>query len=175
MSRIVAGKLRVDKEVVHLAPIVTATVAALAPEAQAKGLELRTAFDVSLGPMLGDSERLQQIALNLIGNAIKFTPPGGLVQVSLGCRASRIVLSVRDTGRGIEPEMIPHIFDRFWQGGGARRQGGLGLELTIVRHLVEAHDGTVRVESPGEGKGAVFTVDLPMAADEGPAAAGRFA
>ena len=175
MSRIVAGKLRVDKEVVHLVPIVTATAAALASEAQAKGIELRTAFEVPLGPVLGDPERLQQIALNLVGNAIKFTPPRGLVQVSLGRRASRIVLTVRDTGRGIAPELIPHIFDRFWQGAGGRRQAGLGLGLAIVQHLVEAHDGTVRVESPGEGGGAVFTVELPMAAHEDPAAAGRFA
>jgi PAS domain S-box-containing protein len=175
MSRIVAGKLRVDKEVVYLVPIVTATAAAFASEAQAKGIELRTAFEVPLGPVLGDPERLQQIALNLVGNAIKFTPPRGLVQVSLGRRASRIVLTVRDTGRGIAPELIPHIFDRFWQGAGGRRQAGLGLGLAIVQHLVEAHDRTVRVESPGEGGGAVFTVELPMAAHEGPAAAGRCA
>jgi PAS domain S-box-containing protein len=174
-SRIVAGKLQVDKTVVHLVPIVTAAAAALAPEAQDKGLELRTALDAPPGPVLGDPERLQQIALNLIANAIKFTPPGGHVQVSLGSRASRIVLTVRDTGRGIEPDLIPHIFDRFWQGAAARRQGGLGLGLAIVRHLVEAHDGTVRVESPGVGGGTVFTVELPMAAHGGTAAAGRVA
>jgi signal transduction histidine kinase len=136
---------------------------------------LRTALDAPPGPVLGDPERLQQIALNLIANAIKFTPPGGHVQVSLGSRASRIVLTVRDTGRGIEPDLIPHIFDRFWQGAAARRQGGLGLGLAIVRHLVEAHDGTVRVESPGVGGGTVFTVELPMAAHGGTAAAGRVA
>jgi PAS domain S-box-containing protein len=165
-SRILAGKLQVDKNVVHLVPIVTAAAAALAAEARGKGVELRTVLDGPPGSVLGDPERLQQIALNLIANAIKFTPPGGHVQVSLGSRAARIVLTVRDTGRGIEPELIPHIFDRFWQGAAGRRQGGLGLGLTIVRHLVEAHDGTVRVESAGVGRGAVFTVELPMAAHE---------
>jgi PAS domain S-box-containing protein len=165
-SRIVAGKLQVDKKAVHLAPIVTAAVAAVAPEAQDKGVELRTALDGLPGPVLGDPERLHQIALNLIANAIKFTPPGGRVHVSLGRRAGRMLLTVRDTGRGIEPELIPHVFDRFWQGP-AGRQGGLGLGLAIVRHLVEAHEGTVHVDSPGAGQGATFTVELPQTADEG--------
>jgi PAS domain S-box-containing protein len=161
-ARIATGKLQVDKQVVHLAPIVAAAAAALAPEAQRHGIELRLALDPPPGPVLGDPERLQQIALNLVANAIKFTPRGGQVHVSVGSRAGRIVLTVRDTGRGIEPALIPRIFDRFWQDSTGRDEGGLGLGLSIVQHLVQAHDGTIRVESLGVGRGTVLTVDLPM-------------
>ncbi len=162
-SRIIAGKLQVDKRAVPLVPIVGAAVGALRPEAADRGVEIRTALDVPFAHVLGDPERLQQIALNLIGNAIKFTPPGGLVEIALGSRAGRVVLTVRDTGRGIAPELLPYIFDRFRQGHAGGRQGGLGLGLAIVRHLVEAHEGTVRAESPGPGGGAVFTVEVPEA------------
>jgi PAS domain S-box-containing protein len=161
-SRITAGKLRVDKQAVHPAAIVASAAAALAPEAQHKGVKLSTALSAPRGHVLGDPERLQQIALNLIANAIKFTPPGGRVDVALGHRGARAVLTVRDTGCGIAAENIPHVFERFWQGAAGRREGGLGLGLAIVRHLVEAHEGTVRVESPGVGRGTVFTVELPL-------------
>jgi PAS domain S-box-containing protein len=170
-SRIVTGKLQVDKKAVHVTPIVRAVAAALAPDAHDRGVELHTTIDAVPGAVLGDPERLQQIALNLIGNAIKFTPAGGRVHVSLGGRGDRIVLTVRDTGRGIEPELLPHVFDRFWQGAAGRRQGGLGLGLAIVRHLVEAHEGTVRAESAGVDRGTVVTVELPMTAPGGIAAA----
>lgn len=161
-SRIVAGKLQVDKHAVPLPAIVGATIGALRSEAHDKGVEIRTALDASSALVLGDPERLQQIALNLIGNAIKFTPPGGHIEVSLGSRAGRAVLTVRDTGRGIAPEVLPHIFDRFRQGDVGGRTGGLGLGLAIVWYLVEAHEGTVHAESPGPGGGAVFTVELPL-------------
>lgn len=175
VSRIIAGKLQVDKKPVPVLPIVAAAVGALRAEAKDKGVEIRTALDTPPAPVLGDPERLQEIALNLIVNAIKFTPPGGYVEVSLGSRAGRVVLTVRDTGRGIAPELIPHIFDRFRQGDAGGRHGGLGLGLAIVRHLVEAHDGTVRAESPGPGGGAVFTVELPLHAGDGEAAVVRVA
>jgi signal transduction histidine kinase len=110
---------------------------------------------------------VQQIALNLLGNAIKFTPAGGYVEVSLHSRDSRAVLTVRDNGPGIEPELLPHLFDRFRQGAAAKGQGGLGLGLAIVHHLVEAHGGTVRADSAGLDRGAVFTVELPMLPSSG--------
>jgi signal transduction histidine kinase len=165
VSMIIAGKLQIDKKPVPVLPIVAAAVGALRAEAEHKGVEIRTILEAP-GPVLGDPERLQQIALNLIVNAIKFTPPGGRVEVVLGRRHGRAVLIVRDTGRGIAPEVIPHIFDRFRQGHEGGRHEGLGLGLAIVRHLVEAHGGTVRAESPGPGGGAVLTVELPLYAVE---------
>ena len=168
-SRIIAGKLQVDKKAVPLLAIVGSAVGALRADADDKGVEIRAAFEASSAPVLGDPERLQQIALNLIANAIKFTPPGGHIDVSLGSHARRAVLTVRDTGCGIAPELLPHIFDRFRQGHAGGRQGGLGLGLAIVWYLVEAHEGTVRAESPGPGGGATFTVDLPLHAGAGEA------
>ena len=162
-SMILAGKLQVDKKPVVLLPIVVAAVDALRPEAEGKGVELRVALEIAPPALvLGDPERLQQIALNLIANAIKFTPSGGEVEVSLAARTDAVVLTVRDTGRGIAPELIAHVFDRFWQADVGGRQRGLGLGLTIVRHLVEAHEGTVRAESPGRDGGAIFIVELPL-------------
>ena len=112
--------------------------------------------------MLGDPSRLQQVMWNLLNNAIKFTPAGGRVDVGHQCQDKILVLTVRDTGSGIPPEVLPQVFDRFWQGQSAREHGGLGLGLSIVRHLVELHGGSVRVDSDGAGKGATFTVRLPM-------------
>lgn len=166
-SRIVAGKLKVDKKPITLRPIVDAAVSVLRPEAEAKGVKMRTALDVQSPSVLGDPDRLQQIALNLIANAIKFTPSGGHVDVSLRSGGGRAVVTVRDTGQGIDAELMPSIFDRFRQGDAGGRQGGLGLGLAIVRHLVEAHGGTVRAESPGRGGGAVFTVEMPLHAGAG--------
>ncbi len=161
-SKIVAGKLQVDKTPVALPPIVAAAVDALRPEANAKGVELRARLEAAPALVLGDAERLQQIALNLIANAIKFTPSAGHVEVSLASRAGHAVLTVRDTGRGIAPELLAHVFDRFRQGDANGRHQGLGLGLAIVRHLVEAHGGRVRAESPGPDRGAVFIVELPL-------------
>ena len=163
ISRIVVGKLRVDKQPVHLARIVEEAVSACGAEADEKGVKLRTALEPMAGSVLGDPERLHQVALNLIGNAIKFTPRGGCVEVALRRRGAGAVLTVADTGQGIEPEALPYVFDRFHQGTGAKRYGGLGLGLAIVRYLVEAHGGTVRIDSPGVGEGTVTTVELPEA------------
>jgi signal transduction histidine kinase len=115
------------------------------------------------GPVLGDAARIQQIALNLIANAIKFTPAGGRVDVIVSCRGPSAVLTVRDTGHGVEPALLPHVFEPFTQGMTERRHEGLGLGLAIVRHLVELHHGTVLVESAGLGAGTTVTVELPLA------------
>jgi PAS domain S-box-containing protein len=166
VSRAVTGNLQVEMRPIDLLPIVEDAVSALRHEAEGKGLELRTELKPLPGPVLGDAARVQQIALNLIGNATKFTPAGGHVEVTLHSRDSLAVLIVRDTGGGIEPELLPHLFDRFRQGAAARGRGGLGLGLAIVWHLVEAHGGTVRAESAGLNRGAVFTVELPMLTGE---------
>jgi PAS domain S-box-containing protein len=165
VSRVVTGKLQVELKPIELLPVVEDAVSALRHEANGKGVALRSVLTPLPGLMLGDSARLQQITLNLVGNAIKFTPAGGSVEVSLHGRDSRAVLTVRDNGHGIEPELLPHLFDRFSQGAAAKGQGGLGLGLAIVRHLVEAHDGSVRAESAGLDRGALFTVEFPLLPD----------
>jgi signal transduction histidine kinase/ActR/RegA family two-component response regulator len=164
VSRIISGKLRLDLRTVDLPAIIEAAVEATRPAAEAKGVRLTTALDPRSGPINGDADRLQQVVWNLLTNAIKFTDEGGEIKVGLGSVASRVQITVRDSGMGIEPEFLPHIFDRFRQAdpGTNRIHGGMGLGLSIVRQLVELHGGTVRAESEGEGKGATFTVSLPF-------------
>ncbi|HKQ73212.1 MAG TPA: PAS domain S-box protein [Blastocatellia bacterium] len=165
VSRIVSGKLSVQTRPVLLNQIIEGVVNGIRPSAEAKGIDLRLA---QRGPeigIIGDADRLQQVVWNLLSNAIKFTPDGGRIKVKLESVDAHVELRVSDTGRGISPEFLPHVFDRFRQAyrtdAGAR--AGLGLGLTIVRYIVEAHGGTVRAESPGIGQGATFTVLLPMA------------
>jgi len=136
------------------------------PAAKAKNIQINLGLDASVGAILADANRLQQVFWNLLSNAIKFTPKGGRVEVRLDRINSRIQVRVSDTGQGIAPEFIPYVFDRFRQADSSstRSHGGLGLGLAIVRHLVELHGGTVRAESQGEGKGATFIVDLPLRA-----------
>jgi len=163
-SRIVSGKLNIERRVVNLAEIVNAALEATRPGAAAKETTLRfTAGDAVM--VVGDAGRLQQLASNLISNAVKFTPERGLVQVSLLKNGERVQLVVRDNGLGIAPEFLPHVFDRFTQADttSARRAGGLGIGLALVRHIALLHGGQVRADSPGLGKGATFTVDLPAA------------
>ena len=164
VSRIISGKLRLDVSQVSFAPIVEAAVDTLRPAALAKGIRVQTTASDD-GLVLADPNRLQQIVWNLVSNALKFTPKGGRVQVTLQRVDSQIQLTVADTGRGIPPAFLPHVFDRFRQGdaGTTRTAGGLGLGLAIVRHLVEMHGGTVTAESDGEGRGATFTVKIPLA------------
>jgi PAS domain S-box-containing protein len=166
VSRIISGKMRLDVRRVDLAPIVEAAIDAVRPAADAKEVRIETTLDPRVGFLAGDSERLQQIAWNLLSNAVKFTPKGGRVQVSLMRVNSHVELTVADSGEGIAPELLPHVFDRFQQADTtpARRSGGLGLGLAIVRHLAEMHGGSVRVTSEGPGKGSVFTVTLPVVA-----------
>ncbi len=164
VSRIITGKLRLDVRGVDLPNVISAAVDAARPAAEAKNIRLQTLLDPNAGPISGDPDRLQQIVWNLLSNAVKFTPKDGRVQVRLERVNSHVEIVVSDTGKGIEPEFLPHVFDRFRQSDGSmtRRHGGLGLGLAIVRQLVELHGGTVSVNSAGEDKGATFTVVLPL-------------
>ncbi|HEY0081308.1 MAG TPA: ATP-binding protein [Pyrinomonadaceae bacterium] len=164
ISRIITGKLRLDVRPVDLAGVVAAVVDALHPTAEAKAIRLQAILDPRAGPVAGDADRLQQVVWNLLTNAIKFTPKDGRVQVRLERVDSHVEIVVSDSGKGIEPEFLPHVFDRFRQADGTstRKHGGLGLGLSIVRQLVELHGGTVGVESGGEGQGTTFVVQLPQ-------------
>jgi PAS domain S-box-containing protein len=164
VSRIITGKLRLDVRAVDLPAVVTAGTETLRPAAEAKDIRLQILLDPHAGPISGDPDRLQQVVWNLVSNAIKFTPKGGRVQVRLERAGSHVEITVSDTGQGIPQEFLPHVFDRFRQVDQTttRTHGGLGLGLAIVRQLVELHGGTVHVESRGEGKGATFTVSLPL-------------
>jgi CheY-like chemotaxis protein/anti-sigma regulatory factor (Ser/Thr protein kinase) len=166
VSRIVTGRLRIDsRPIPSLAPVLALVVDSFRPVAHAKGLTVVTTLDSDAGPLNADPERLQQIVWNLLSNAIHFTPPGGTITVACGRKGSQLVIRVRDTGRGISPEAVPHIFERYWQAGSAQpRRQGLGLGLAIAHKLVELHSGTIEAESGGEGRGSLFTVTLPAAA-----------
>src|SRR6185369_15192501 len=163
VSRIVSGKLQLALAPVALHDVVRAAVDAWKPIADEKGVHLELGVR-ECGTVRGDAERLHQVLTNLLSNAIKFTPAGGHVEVSCARRDREAILVVRDTGEGIAPEFLPHLFDRFAQADSAniRRHGGLGLGLSIVRHLVERHGGTVDAASAGAGHGATFTVRLPL-------------
>jgi PAS domain S-box-containing protein len=164
MSRIISGKLRLDVQRVDLANIVQAAVETVRPAADARGIRLQIVLDPLAGPVSGDPGRLQQAFWNLLTNAVKFTPRGGRVQVFLERINSHLEVSVIDTGEGIDPAFLPHVFDRFRQadGGTTRRHGGLGLGLAIVKQLIELHGGTVRAKSSGKGCGSTFSISLPL-------------
>ena len=166
VSRIITGKLRLNICPVEIVPIIEAAIETVLPAAEAKNIQIDLGLDASVGAILGDANRLQQVFWNLLSNAVKFTPKGGRVEVRLDRINSRIQVCVSDTGQGIAPNFLPYVFDRFRQADSSstRSHGGLGLGLAIVRHLVELHGGTVRAESQGEGKGATFIVDLPIRA-----------
>lgn len=164
VSRIVAGKLRLEIAPTDLASVVNAALESSRPAAQAKGVRLERAIGSGI-TVMGDGARLQQVVWNLVSNAIKFTPEGGRVSVLVERRESAVDIVVTDTGKGISTEFLPHIFDRFRQaeGGTTRAHGGLGIGLAIVRHLVELHGGTVEARSEGQGRGSSFVVHLPPA------------
>jgi signal transduction histidine kinase/CheY-like chemotaxis protein len=168
VSRIVTGKLRLDLRPLELTPILEAASDALRGAAEAKGVTLETVIDEPVGPVQGDPGRLQQVLWNLLSNAVKFTGPGGRVVMALERTGSHAVIRVEDDGQGIAPEFLPYVFDRFRQADSSttRRHGGMGLGLAIVRHLVELHGGTVAAESAGPGRGATFTVELPLSERE---------
>lgn len=163
MSRIISGKIRLKREAVDLVTILNNVVESVQFSAQAKSIHLNVSFDPQLRALECDPNRVQQIVWNLLTNAIKFSPEGGLVVISVSQSHRNVVIRVQDSGQGITPEFLPHIFERFRQqdGGIARRHGGLGLGLAIVKNLVELHGGTIQAESEGEGKGAQFIVTLP--------------
>jgi len=164
VSRIITGKLRLERQTVDLASVIEAALEAARPAAEGKQITLESNLDSQVVKVFADPQRLQQIVWNLLSNAVKFTPRGGSVEVELRERESQIEISVSDTGQGIGPDFLPYVFDRFRQAEGstARKHGGLGLGLAIVRHLVELHGGKVTADSPGEGRGATFTVNLPI-------------
>ncbi|MBA2675832.1 MAG: GAF domain-containing protein, partial [Ramlibacter sp.] len=166
MSRITSGKMRLDVQAVAPAGFIEAAVETVRPAADAGGVRLEVLLDPAAGPVAGDPARLQQVVWNLLANAVKFTPRGGRVQVLLARVASHVEITVADSGIGVKPEFLPHIFDRFRQADGSttRRYGGLGLGLSIVKRLVELHGGRVRAHSGGEGQGTSFVVELPVKA-----------
>ena len=164
VSRIVTGRLRLELRAVELSSVIEAAVESVRPAAEAKSIRIDLLFDY-VGALVCDPVRLQQVMWNLLSNAVKFTPVGGRVTVSLRREDSRFLIGVSDTGEGVSEEVLPYVFDRFRQADGrtTRRHGGLGLGLSIVRHLVELHGGTVGAQSPGVGRGTTFTVELPGA------------
>lgn len=166
VSAIVSGKLRLEIRPLDLAVMINNALEGLTPATEAKQLKLQSWFDVNAGLISGDAGRLQQVVWNLVNNAIKFTPSGGQIDLRLERVDSHVEISVADNGQGIRPELLPYLFDRFRQGDAKsnRSHGGLGLGLAIVKHLVEMHGGTVSASSAGLGRGAKFTVTLPVAA-----------
>ena len=167
VSRIVAGRASMDIRVVDLIERVSAAVETVLPVAEAKGVDVRLEPGPGRPSVTADPHRLEQVFVNLLGNAVKFTPQGGQVTVQIAASGPSIDVRVSDTGRGIDAAFLPHIFERFRQADEttARRAGGLGLGLFIARRLVDAHGGRIRAESDGEGRGSTFTVSLQAAAD----------
>ncbi|QLE48495.1 PAS domain S-box protein [Nostoc sp. C057] len=164
VSRILQGKLNLNICPVNLVMVVEAALETVRLAAEAKSIQIQTIFDASLGQVMGDPNRLQQVVWNLLSNAVKFTPTGGRVGIRLMEASNQIQIQVSDTGKGINPDFLPYVFDYFRQADGTttRTFGGLGLGLAIVRKVVEMHGGKVQAESPGEGLGATFTVELPL-------------
>lgn len=166
MSQIVTGKVRLRVSKVELVPTIEAAIETVLPAAQAKEIRIESVLDPAVRPILGDANRLKQVFWNLLSNAVKFTPKGGRVEIQLKQIDSWLQIKVSDNGQGISSDFLPHVFDRFRQADSSttRTHGGLGLGLAIVRHIVELHGGSVQAESQGLGKGATFTVSLPVKA-----------
>lgn len=164
VSRVETGQMRLDVHVVNLAEVVKAAVESMTPAAEAKSIAVQMVIDPRTSVMMGDSQRLQQAVWNLMSNAIKFTPSGGKVQVRLERINSHIEITIADNGQGIDRRALPNVFERFWQGGGDRNVSdrGMGLGLSIVRHIVNLHGGTVTAHSDGPGKGSMFVIRLPL-------------
>jgi CheY-like chemotaxis protein len=166
VSRISTGKLRLATRVVTVSSVVQAAAEAVKPTAAARGVEIVVDLPAEPLRLVADPDRLQQVVWNLMSNAVKFTPPGGRVTATAEQVGGQIEVRVTDTGQGIAPEFLPFVFDRFRQADSTstRSHGGLGIGLTIVRHIVELHGGSVRADSRGEGHGSTFTVTLPITA-----------
>ncbi len=162
VSRIITGKLRLELGAVDLRRVIDAVYDTVRPAAEAKRIAIAVRFDPGVESAWGDADRLQQVVWNLLSNAIKFTPPDGRVEVAVSRAAGEVEIQVRDSGAGIAPEFLPYVFDRFRQADSAttRAHGGLGLGLSIARHLIELHGGTIAAESAGSGRGSVFIVRL---------------
>ncbi len=166
VSRIISGKLRVDIHPCDLAGVINLGVNVMRTAAEARGITLNVDLDPSASGAWCDGVRIQQVVWNLVSNAVKFTAKGGRVDVTMRREQSSFQIQVRDTGQGISPELLPHVFDRFRQADSStrRRVAGLGLGLSIVKYIMEAHGGTVEATSPGEGRGSTFTICLPIRA-----------
>ncbi|MBL8208219.1 MAG: PAS domain S-box protein [Blastocatellia bacterium] len=164
MSRIITGKLRLDIKTLDPSTFIRAALETVLPTAKAKDITIQLDLDPNVNAIAGDANRLQQVVWNLLSNAIKFTPKGGHIKIRLWRDASQIVIAVSDNGQGIDPEFLPYVFDRFRQADATsiRKHGGLGLGLSIARHLVELHGGVITVESQGQNQGATFTIRLPI-------------
>jgi len=164
LSRIAAGRMRLELEPMNLNATIEAALETVRPAARARSIEVIAALDDSLGPIQGAPDRLQQVVWNLLMNSVKFTPPGGRVEISSQHAAGAAAIVVTDTGQGIPADVLPHVFEPFRQADSSstRAQGGLGLGLTLVRRLVELHGGTVVAESEGQDRGSTFTVTLPL-------------
>jgi PAS domain S-box-containing protein len=164
MSRIVSGMLRLDVQPVDLSAVIDEAVESVRPASEAKGIRIRVEQNRNAAPIIGDPIRLQQIVWNLLINGIKFTPRDGYIHIVVRRVELQVEISIRDSGQGISPAVLPRLFTRFSQGDSSttRRHGGLGLGLALVRHLTELHGGTVHASSPGEGQGATFVVQLPV-------------
>ncbi|MEW6734436.1 MAG: PAS domain S-box protein [Acidobacteriota bacterium] len=164
VSRIITGKLRLEVRPISFATIIEAAIDSVRPAAEAKAIQLNTVFEMDVGLISGDPDRLQQVIWNLLSNAIKFTPERGRVDVQVKRVNTSMEVMINDTGIGISPDFLPYVFERFRQADGSitRTHSGLGLGLAIVRHLVELHGGTVEVASPGVGKGTSFKVVIPL-------------
>jgi signal transduction histidine kinase len=165
LSRIVTGRISLSFEECEVTTLVDDALDTVRPTAQARGIVLVTALAPDVGPILGAPDRLRQVVWNLAMNAIKFTPTGGRVEVAVGRSEQNVEIVVADNGVGISPEVLPHIFEPFRQEDSSttRAYGGLGLGLALVKYLVELHGGQVHAQSPGKGRGATFTVTLPLA------------
>lgn len=163
ITRIANGSLWVEKVPTPLVAVIESSIDEAYPAATSKGVDLQISLDRSIGTIAGDPSRLQQVFNNLILNAIKFTPAGGKVTVKAEAVGSAARVTVTDTGKGISEEFLPFVFDRYRQSSEENRgQTGLGLGLAIARHIAELHGGSITAQSPGEGKGATFTVELPL-------------
>jgi signal transduction histidine kinase len=161
ISRIISGKLEVELADLDLMDVVKRVAQAMTPEARSRGIALVVSGEGE-SRVRGDERRLEQLVGNLLHNAIKFSTVGGHVSLSLASsETEQVLLEVRDGGAGIRPELLPHVFERYKQGAAAHRRSGLGLGLAIVRHIAELHGGTIEARSPGEGRGATFTLSLP--------------
>ena len=164
ISRIVTGKLKLDPRPVELSKVIEGAIDAIRPAAEAKNIQIFTALEINADLVMGEAVRLQQVIWNLLSNAVKFTPNHGRVEVKLKSTGTKLKLTIRDTGEGIDPEFLPYIFERFRQAdtSSKRVHGGLGLGLSIVSSLVSMHGGEVQAASDGKGKGATFTITLPV-------------